>query len=156
MSEWKCGNCEKVYDTYELISLKKIKLVESDTNPSEQHGYTAICDCGYRFHIDRWRIDNHIKIKMDEEESESIISTIFLELNHKMLNEEDEFYETAILWPNKIDGKIGNIEIIGRYDTKENAIGGHNKILDMINDGKYKVEKITILEDEENRIVFEE
>lgn len=156
MSEWKCGNCGKIYDTYKLISLKKIKLVESDTNPKEQHGYTTVCECGYRFHIDRWRINDRVKINVNGEESESMISTIFLELNHKMLDEKDEYYETSILWLNKTNGEMENIEIIERYDTKENAIGGHNKILDLINNGKYRIENVTILENEENRILFDE
>lgn len=157
MSEWKCGNCGKVYNINEFISLKKIKMVESDTDPGEQHGYTPMCDCGYRFHLDRWRIDDHIKINVDEKESELTISTIYLELNHKTLEDEkDEYYETAILWPDKTDGERGDIQIIERYDTKENAIGGHNKILELINNDKYKIEKTTILENEENSIVFEE
>lgn len=155
MSEWKCGNCGKIYDVYKLISLEKIKLVESDTDPEIQHGYTPVCDCGYRFHLDRWRIDSNVKINIDGEETDSIISTIFLELNHRILDEEDEYYETAILWQDKTDEGIANVEVIERYDTKENAIGGHNKILDLIRNGKYKVEKRTILGNEENRIVFD-
>lgn len=157
MSEWKCGNCGKVYNSLELVSLKKIKMVESDINPKVEHGYTPVCECGYRFHLDRWRIDNHVKIKINGEYSESMISTIFLEYNYgKILDEKDEYYETALLWSINIDKDSKSIQVIERYDTKENAIEGHNKILDLINNRKYKVEKITILENEEYRIVFEE
>ena len=156
MSEWKCGNCGKVYDIYEFISMKKIKLVENDTNPKEQHGYTSVCECGYRFFIDRWKMNDNIKIKANGEELELTISTVFLELNHKMFDEKDEYYETAILELNKIDDKIKNIEIMKRYGTKEEAIEDHNRMLNLLKDGKYKVENITILENEENRIVFDE
>ena len=47
--EWKCGRCGKIYDTNQLISLEKIKLVESDNDPTSQHGFTPVCECGYIF-----------------------------------------------------------------------------------------------------------
>lgn len=154
MSEWKCGNCEKVYNVNDFLSLKKIKLVESDTDPGKQHGYTPVCECGYRFHIDRWRKDDSVKIR-NGEELELLVSSIFLEVNHKSFDDKDEFYETAILW-HRIDGTIKNIEIIERYGTKDEAIENHNRILNLINDGKYKIDKVTILENEENYIIFDE
>ena len=155
MSEWKCGNCEKVYNFDDFISLKTIKMVESDTDPGEQHGYTPVCECGYRFHLDRWRKDDNIKIKFDGEELELLVSSIFLEMNDKMFDEKDEYYETAILWYNK-DNTVKNIEIIKRYETKEDAIENHNRILNLIKDGKYKIEKVKILDNEENCIIFDE
>lgn len=156
MSEWKCGNCGKIYDVYELISLKKIKVVESDTDPAKQHGYTPVCDCGYRFCLDRWRMNNNVKINVNGEELELFISTIFLELNHKTFDGKDEYYETAILWINKDNGETENMDIIERYETKESAIDDHNRILKLINDGKYRVEKVTTLEKEKNMILFDE
>lgn len=155
--EWKCGNCGKTYDTFELISLKKCKMVESDIDPKKEHGYTSVCTCGYRFGIDRWRINNNINLNIDGKESEIMISTIFLEHNDKIFDDEiDKYYESAILWALKIDKENRDIQIIQQYDTKENAIGGHNKILDLIKNGKYKIEKEIILEHEEYRISFEE
>lgn len=157
MSEWKCGNCGKIYNVYELLSLKKIKLVEADDDDIHPiHGFTSVCDCGYRFHIDRWRIDDRIKVIVDDKESELIISSIFLELNAKILGEEDEYYETAILWLDNSEEGIKNIEVMQQYDTKENAILGHNKLVKTIKDGKYKVEKEIVFENEENRIIFED
>ncbi len=152
MSDWKCGNCGKIYNVNELLSLKKIKMVEEDTDPYHQHGYTAVCDCGYRFHIDRWRMNDTIKINVDGKESELMISSIFLELNGKIFGEEDEYYETAILWLNENGKDLKNIQIIKRYDIKEKAIVGHNKLLDLIKMRKYKVDII----DDENTIIFEE
>ena len=151
--EWKCGRCGKIYDTNQLISLEKIKLVESDNDPTSQHGFTPVCECGYIFHIDRWRLNDQVKIKVDDKEIECIISTVFLELNNKMLNGKDEYYETAIIFPG-IDEEHKDIEILERYESKEEAIGGHNRILNLIIEGKYKIEKVTFLEKEENRIIF--
>lgn len=155
MSEWKCGNCGKVYNIEDFISLKHIKAVESDIDPGKQHGYTPVCECGYRFHLDRWRKDDDIKINVDGEELELTISSIFLELNHKIFDDKDEFYETAILRFND-DDTIKNAQIIERYGTKEEAIENHNRILNLINDGKYKIDKETILGNEENIIIFEQ
>jgi hypothetical protein len=156
MSEWKCGNCGKIYNINELLSLKKIKMVETDEDINPIHGFTSVCKCGYRFHIDRWRIDDRIKVIIDEKESELIISSIFLELNAKILDEEDEYYETAIMWLDNTEEGIKNIEVMQQYDTKENAILGHNKLVSTIKDGKYKVEKEIVFENEENRIIFED
>ena len=155
MSEWKCGNCGKVYNIEDFISLKHIKAVESDIDPGKQHGYIPVCECGYRFHLDRWRKDDDIKINVDGEELELTISSIFLELNHKIFDDKDEFYETAILRFND-DDTIKNAQIIERYGTKEEAIENHNRILNLINDGKYKIDKETILGNEENIIIFEQ
>ena len=155
MSEWKCGNCGKVYNIDDFILLKYIKSAENDTDPGKQHGYTPVCGCGYRFRIDRWRKDDNIKIKVDGEELESKISSIFLEMNHKIFDEKDEYYETAVLWLNK-DDTIKNAQIIERYETKEKAIENHNRILNLIKEGKYKIDKATILDNEENIIIFDE
>ena len=154
MLEWKCGNCGKVYNFDDFISLKTIKLVESDTDPRKQHGYTPVCECGYRFHIDRWRKDDSIKIKYNEEDLDLLVSSIFLEMNHKTFDEKDEYYETAILWFNK-DNTIKNIEIIKRYGTKEDAIENHSRIVNLIKDGNIKLIKLTVFGKEENSIVLD-
>ncbi len=156
MSEWKCGNCGKIYDVDKLLSLKKIKMVESDSDPGRQHGYTPVCNCGYRFGLDKWTMHDKVKINANGEELELTVSSVFLELNHKMITGKDEYYETAILWTNKDSGNIESVDIIDRYETKEDAIEDHNRILKMINDRKYRVEKITVLEKEENKILFDE
>ena len=155
MSEWKCGNCGKIYNFDEFISLKSIKMVESDIDPRKQHGYTPVCECGYRFHLDRWRKDDNITIQHNGEKLKLLVSSIFLEMNNKMLDDEkDEYYETAILWLNN-DDTVKNIEIIERYGTKEEAIENHNRILNLLKDGKYKIEKVNIFENEENCIMFD-
>ncbi len=152
MSEWKCGNCGKIYDIEEFLSLKKIKLIEEDTDPSSQHGFTPVCGCGYRFHIDRWRMDNIVKIDIDGKETELMVSSIFLELNGKIFDEKDEYYETAILWLDETNKDFKTIQIIERYDTKEKAIEDHNKILDLLKRRKYKID----ITDDEKTIVFDD
>lgn len=100
--EWRCGNCGKIYNTDEFLVLGKVKVVESDTEPWKQHGYTPMCKCGYRFSLDRWRLSDDLKIKINEDEREIIISTVDLELNHGF--NEDQWYETMVFVEN-IDGK---------------------------------------------------
>lgn len=155
MSEWKCSYCGKIYNINEFISLKKIKLVESDTDPAKQHGYTPVCECGYRFYLDRWRKNDNITIKLNGKELELLVSSIFLELNHKIFDDKYEYYETAILWLDN-DEAIKNVEVMQRYETKKEAIENHNKILNLIKEGKYKIDKVKILENEEYCITLSE
>lgn len=138
--EWRCGNCGKIYNTDEFLVLGKVKVVESDTEPWKQHGYTPMCKCGYRFSLDRWRLSDDLKIKINEDEREIIISTVDLELNHGF--NEDQWYETMVFVEN-IDGK-DDIEspYERRYTNKEDAIGDHNRILNLLKEGKYTIEEV--------------
>ncbi len=139
-SEWKCGNCGKVYKFDEFLELDKVKMVEDDTEPWKQHGFTPICKCGYRFSLDRWRLNDNLKIKINEEEIDVMISTVDLELNHGY--EEDLWYETMIFVDN-LEGK-DDIECSyeRRYANKEDAIEDHNRVLNILKEGKYKIEEI--------------
>ena len=148
MSEWKCGNCRKIYNFGEFIKLGMIKAVESDTNPKEQHGYTPVCECGYRFHIDKWRLHDHLKIIIDSEERDVTVSTIDLEMNHGF--DKDLWYETMV-FVEDVEGK-DKIECYyeNRYETKKEAIKDHNRILNLLIDGRYTIEdneKVLHIED---------
>jgi len=125
-AEWRCGNCGKIYSTLELIGLEMVKAVESDTDPDNQHGYTSVCACGYRFHLDKFRIHDILKIKIDDKEIDVLISTVDLELNHGFFD-KDLWYETGIFIEDNED--IDTMIYENRYETKEEAIAGHNRIL---------------------------
>lgn len=135
-SEWKCGNCGKTYSIQELIGLSTIKAVESDTDPKSQHGYTSVCDCGYRFHLDRWRLHDTLKIKINDKEVGILVSTVYLELNNGFFD-KDLWYETMIF--SEEDNIMCNYT--NTYETKDEAINDHNKILDNFKNGKYIIEK---------------
>ncbi len=144
MSEWKCGKCGKIYTLEEFISLKKVKAVESDTNPSKEHGFVGVCDCGYRFHLDKWRLHDKVKIKIDKEYIDVQVSTIDLELNHGYEEGEHKWYETMIFPGGLGDNALEWIECnyTNRYETKEESIEDHNRIVNLLKEGKYKVEEL--------------
>lgn len=142
MSEWKCGKCGKIYTFDEFLRLKKVKAVESDTNPSKEHGFTGVCDCGYRFHIDKWRLHDDVEIKTDKGNINIRVSTVDLELNHSFEEGKNLWYETMIF-----PGGFGDDELewlkcsyVNNYETKEDALKDHERIMNLLKDGKYKIE----------------
>lgn len=136
MFSMKCGNCGKMYTIEEFVKLNKIKMVEEDTNPEEEHGYTPVCECGYRFAIDSWRQRDTVKISTEKGDIDIDISSVFLELNHSHTKEEDKWYETMI-FPQIEWLECGYQD---RYKTMEEAIEGHNRVINLLKDGKYRIE----------------
>lgn len=136
-SEWRCGRCGKIYSTLELLGLERVKLVESDTDPYYQHGFTSVCTCGYRFHLDKWRLHDRLKIKIDDKDVDILLSTVDLELNHGFYT--DKWYETGIF--TNMNDDIGHMIYEERYETKEEAIANHNIILGLLKEGKYTIDK---------------
>ena len=144
MSEWKCGKCEKIYTFDEFLKLKKVKAVESDTNPSKEHGFTGVCDCGYRFHLDRWRLNDDVKIKTDKGYINTTISTIDLELNNGFEEGENIWYESMVFPGGLGDDMLEWIECyyVNNYETREEAIKDHDRIVNLLREGKYKIEDL--------------
>ena len=139
-AEWRCGNCGKIYSTQELIELEKVKVVESDTDPVNQHGYVSVCTCGYRFILDKWRLHDGLKIKIDGKDVDIMVSTVDLELNYGFFD-RDLWYETGIFIERK-DEYVGDTMIYeDRYENKEEAIADHNRILELLKNGKYTTYK---------------
>lgn len=156
MQEWKCGKCGKIYTFDEFIMLirKKVKAVEGDTNPYEEHGFAAMCNCGYRFDIDKWRLHDNVEIKIDKENINILVSTIDLELNHGF-GEKNLWYETMIFPGGFEDDKLEWLKCNygNRYETKEEAINDHNRIINLLKDGQYKIESSD--EDKKELIILE-
>lgn len=133
--DWKCGNCGKTYSFNEFIELTNI----------------GVCDCGYRFSLDRWRLQDQLKIKIDDREVGLLISTAFLEINHRYFD-KNLWYETMIFTEEHgIDCSYEE-----RYETKEEAINDHNRIIDDLKNGKYTItrddDNIKIIIDNRNAI----
>ena len=141
-SGWRCGNCGKFYSFDEFIKLDKVKMVESDTDPKEQHGYTPICECGYRFHLDKWRLYDSVKIKTNREDIDAIVATVDLEVNPGYTEEEGLWYSTMIFPGGFGDDRLEWLKCYyeNKYETKEEAIKGHNIVMNLLKEGKYKIE----------------
>jgi len=130
--EWRCGNCGRGYSTFELSGLKKVKMVEEDTDPERQQGYTPVCDCGYVFHKDRWHLVENVELETKRGRIITRVSTVFLELNHS-----GYWYETMIF----IEQAAFNIgcEFQERYKTKKEAEEGHRKVIEALKVGRFQI-----------------
>lgn len=142
MSEWKCGKCGKIYTFDEFLKLKKVKAVDSDTDPSKEHGFTGMCNCGYRFLIDRWRLHDDVEIKTDKGNVNVRVSTVDLELNHGFEEGENIWYEMMIFAGGLGDDKLEWLKCYyeNRYETKEEAIKDHDRIVNLLKEGRYIIE----------------
>ncbi len=150
MSEWKCGNCGKVFTSDEFILLGKTVVVEKEADPAygisptdpNGHGYTSVCSCGYRFLIDRWRLHDDVEIKTDKGGINIRVSTIDLELNHGFEKGENIWYETKIFPGGLGNNKLEWLECYyeNRYETQEEALKDHDRILNLLKEGKYNIE----------------
>ena len=56
-----CDYIERYY-TQEMFQLNKVKAIEEDTNPWEQHGFLPVCKCGYVFSRDKWHIADTLTV----------------------------------------------------------------------------------------------
>lgn len=140
-SQWKCGKCGKEYAFEDFIKLTTVKAVEGDIDPDKEHGFVGVCECGYKFHIDTWRLHDKVEIKTDEGYVNIQVSTVFLEFNHRYDEARNLWYESMIF-----PGGFGDEEIewlkssfVHRYETKEEAIKDHDKIVNLLKEGRFEV-----------------
>ena len=153
MSKWKCGKCGKIYTFEEFIRLKKIKAIENDTDPDNEYGFVGMCDCGYRFHLDKWRLHDNVEIKTDKGYVNITVSTVDLELNHGFKEGDNIWYETMVFPGGFGDDKLEWIKCgyINRYETKEEAIKDHDRIMNLLKERKYKIEE---LDENKKELIF--
>lgn len=130
MSDWQCSNCLKVYTNSQQLALRKVKAVETDTDPMEQHGYVPVCTCGKRFHLDKWRLQEEVEVNHPEGKKRLQVSTIALELDHGYVEGEHLWYETMIFGSDD--------QYMERYETQEQAENRHKQIVELIKAGHYK------------------
>jgi len=92
------------------MTLDKVSRVTDD--PNDKYGVETVCECGSRFHSDKWNLVD--QISTDEEEFE--ISTVALTIPHGLNHEQ--WYETCVFYDS------GSL-ITDRYHTQEEAEEGH-------------------------------
>lgn len=157
-SKWKCGNCGKEYMFEDFINLHTVVAVETDNDPSNQHGFVGICECGYRFHIDTWRLHDKVEINTDKGYVNIQVSTVFLELDHGYEEGKEIWFETMIFAGGFGDDQIEwlKCDLVHRYETKEEAIKDHNKIINLLRGGSFKIEDCRWEEGKKELIIFDE
>ena len=156
MSEWKCGGCGIVYNHKEHMVLDHVQVVADDPDPMKNYGYTSVCTCGYRFHLDKWfmrstgiiyhqmtifhnffhaisfgKFCKPIEIKVD-------ISTVDLELNHAFMPGEQGIYYESMIFPKREGGMIESW-YQDRYSTRELAEFDHHDLRYLLSTGKYLI-----------------
>lgn len=155
MSKWKCARCGTVYSHERYMTLERIKMVSDDPDPMKNYGYTLVCDCGYRFHLDKWFMKStgiilhHITIFHNffngisfgkfckPHEIKVHISTADLELNHGMPGKGDLYYESMI-FPSRESGET-QCWYQDRYPAKEWASADHQHLRYLLERGKYLI-----------------
>ncbi len=121
--EWRCGKCGKKYSFHEFTDLM---------NANYESGKMPICTCGYRFFFDKWKLQDILKVKMDDKEVEVLVSTVYLDINHGFFD-KDLWYETMV-FVMSLEKDVQD-RCICRYETEEQAIAGHNKTLELVKSG---------------------
>lgn len=131
--EWRCGWCGRKYTTDEMLNLDK--AFAKKNNPD--YGFVSICECGKRFHTDKWKLVNKWRLFPNIIKSLTYptlrLSTVDLHLNHF-----GNYYETMLFFDDKII-KIGKWKINFtkqkcevnyqyRYPDQESAYNGHKKL----------------------------
>ncbi len=155
MSEWKCGGCGVVYSFEEFIALDKIQVVADDPDPIKNYGYTSVCVCGYRFHLDKWfmrstgTISHYVTVLHNllnvcslgklckPHEIKVDISTADLELNRGMPGKGDLYYESMIFLSRR--GGEAECHYQERYPGKEWASADHQHLRYQLERGKYLI-----------------
>lgn len=139
--DWKCCNCWKEFTFDEFIKLTTVQAIESDANPSREHGFVGKCECGYRFHIDTWRLHDDVGIDTDHGYVNIKVSTAFLEFNHGYDAAKNIWYESMVFVGGFGDDEVEWLKcgLVHRYETKEEAIADHDKIVNLLKEGKFKI-----------------
>ncbi len=155
MSEWKCGGCGIVYNHEQHMALDKVQVVADDPDPMKNYGYTAVCPCGYRFHLDKWfmRSSGIIYHQMTifhnlfhaisfgkfckPKEIKVDISTVDLELNHQHFSGDPLYYESMI-FPKREGGTIESW-YQERFTDKIAAEVRHHTLRFFLKSGRYLI-----------------
>lgn len=122
MIEYRCSQCKRKYGRYEYLELDKASRVTDD--PDDEYGVESICECGNRFHSDKWQLWDDIEVE-DEEMS---VSTVALTIPHGL--DHEQWYESLVIY------EEGN-HIFDRYSTEKEAQKGHERIVKAINDENF-------------------
>lgn len=135
-----CGKCERIYSEAEA----KVEFREAPPEaPIRWEGVTKIkvlcCPyCGAPendFYPDsQWNYRFNRKTSVSTPFGELVVSTVNLMIEHY-----DGFFETMI-FPGKGFKAAISPDFCERYWTKEEAIKGHEKVVQLLKEGKFKLE----------------
>ena len=125
MSDYRCSNCKQTYSHAEYMALDKTSRVTDD--PNDKYGVETVCECGKRFHSDKWSLREEIKT----DDGEMTVSTVALLIPHGGTRED--WYETCIFHD------YGS-RVVDRYHTESEAELGHSEYIEAVESGTYRME----------------
>jgi len=126
MSDYYCHSCERKYNFNEYSNLEEVSRVTED--PNDKYGIEKVCECGKKFHSDRW--SNREEIETPD--GDMTVSTVNLTIAHGP--NRNQLYETCVFH------EYGN-NVVDRYSTKMEARNGHEKYIELVKDEEYRLEK---------------
>lgn len=126
MSEYRCSQCKETYSHSEYMALDSVSKVTDD--PNDVYGVETVCECGERFHSDKWSLFEELECYGEEFE----VSTVALIIPHGPSH--DEWYETLV----RFEG--GGETIVERYSTEKQAEDGHERIVRLLKQGEFEFE----------------
>lgn len=121
MIQYRCSQCKTTYNRREYDALDHVQVIEDEDDPTGigGHGYERVCECGARFHSDKWQLLDEVTV-----DGETFhISTVGLLIPHG--TNHDQWYETLV------SHDTGNT-ITDRYETEDEARAGHERVLERL------------------------
>jgi hypothetical protein len=103
------------------------KVSKATDDPNDQYGKETVCECGERFHSDKWSLFEELECYGEEFE----VSTVALTIPHGL--DKNEWYETLVRFD-------GGERIVERYHTEKQAEEGHERIIRLLKEGEFEFE----------------
>lgn len=126
MPDHRCSQCGREYSTEEYLNLEKSSRVTDD--PNDQYGVESVCECGAKFHSDKWRLVNDVEVG----DKTFTVSTVALTIPHG--TDRDQWYETMVFgteWgPQR------------RYTAQEEAERGHEEVVGKLRSREFHFETV--------------
>lgn len=127
MTEYRCSQCGVTYSPDEYDDLDRVPVNPDEDDPMQGQGYERVCECGARFHSDKWQLVDEVDIG-----DEAIrVSTVALLIPHGP--HHDQWFETCLFHD------TGN-RITDRYETQDEAEGGHRETVERLEAGAFSFE----------------
>lgn len=120
---YRCSQCKTTYSSREYYDLDKV-LIDED---HPRMGYERVCECGARFHTEKWRRSYEI----DTGKRAICVTTRALIQPHGA--NDDQWYETMVEWG-------GGDYILARYSSQSEAERHHERVIDALETGDYHIQ----------------
>lgn len=127
MSEYRCSQCEQTYSFDEYRALERAPVDPDEEDPMEGQGFEKVCECGARFHTEKWQLVETV----DAAGEEIRVSTVALSIPHGP--NHNQWYETCLFHDT-------GSRVTARYETQSKAEVGHEETVEKLETGAFGFE----------------